>query len=30
VEHGWLIDAPPCDVNGTFRREVWRIVRGDV
>jgi hypothetical protein len=27
-DHGWLVEAPPGDVAGTFRREVWRIVRG--
>lgn len=28
VDHGWLVDAPPGEVGGTFRREVWRIVKG--
>jgi Protein of unknown function (DUF3987) len=28
VEHGWLVSAPPCEIDGTWRREVWRIVRG--
>jgi hypothetical protein len=27
VDHGWLVTAPAGDVDGTFRREVWRIVR---
>jgi hypothetical protein len=26
MDHGWLVTAPPGDVAGTFRREVWRIV----
>jgi hypothetical protein len=26
-EHGWLIPIPGCVVDGTFRREVWRIER---
>jgi Protein of unknown function (DUF3987) len=28
VDHGWLVAALAGDVDGTFRREVWRIVRG--
>jgi Protein of unknown function (DUF3987) len=28
AEHGWLVVAAPGDVDGTFRREVWAIVRG--
>ena len=28
VDHGWLVDAPAGEVGGTFRREVWRIVKG--
>jgi hypothetical protein len=28
VEHGWLLPSNPCVVAGTFRRDVWRIVRG--
>ena len=28
VDHGWLVAAPATDVDGTFRREVWRVVRG--
>ncbi len=28
VDHGWLVAAPAGDVDGTFRREVWHIVRG--
>jgi hypothetical protein len=27
-EHGWLVRAHADHVNGTFRREVWKIVRG--
>ena len=27
VDHGSLVIAPPGEVDGTFRREVWRIVR---
>ena len=27
-EHGWLVRAPAGYVNGTFRHEVWKIVRG--
>jgi hypothetical protein len=27
-EHGWLAQAPPCEINGAHRREVWRIIRG--
>jgi hypothetical protein len=27
-DHGWLAEAPPCEVNGAHRREVWRIIRG--
>jgi hypothetical protein len=26
-DHGWLGHAAPCEVDGTFRREVWRIVK---
>jgi hypothetical protein len=26
--HGWLVPATPCEIAGTFRRDVWRIVRG--
>jgi hypothetical protein len=28
VEHGWLATVPACELDGTWRREVWRIVRG--
>jgi hypothetical protein len=28
AEHGWLVLASPCEIGGTFRREVWRIVKG--
>jgi Protein of unknown function (DUF3987) len=28
VDHGWLVPAQACEVAGTFRRDVWRIVRG--
>lgn len=28
AEHGWLVPASPGEVDGTFRREVWRITRG--
>jgi hypothetical protein len=28
VNHGWLIKAPPSDVNGKYRRDVWMVVRG--
>jgi hypothetical protein len=29
ADHGWLLrDADGCKINGTFRRQVWRIVRG--
>lgn len=28
VDHGHLVAAPAGDVDGTFRREVWRIVKG--
>jgi hypothetical protein len=29
ADHGWLIKEPHGDrINGTFRRDVWRIVRG--
>jgi len=27
LDHGWLVPAPAGEVDGTFRREVWRIVR---
>jgi hypothetical protein len=27
VDHGWLVTASPGEVAGTFRRDVWRIVR---
>ncbi len=27
-DHGWLATAPPCEINGAHRREVWRIIRG--
>jgi hypothetical protein len=27
VDHGSLVTAPPSEVAGTYRREVWRIVR---
>jgi hypothetical protein len=28
VDHGWLATAAAGEVEGTYRREVWRIVRG--
>ena len=28
VDHGWLVLAPPCEIEGVPRREVWRIIRG--
>jgi Protein of unknown function (DUF3987) len=28
VDHEWLVAAPAGEVDGTFRREVWSIVRG--
>jgi hypothetical protein len=28
AEHGWLVSAPACEIDGTYRRDVWRIVRG--
>jgi Protein of unknown function (DUF3987) len=28
VEHGWLAQVHGCEVDGIFRREVWRIVKG--
>jgi hypothetical protein len=28
VEHGWLVAASAGEVDGTFRREAWNIVRG--
>jgi hypothetical protein len=28
ADHGWLVAAPAGDVDGTYRRGVWRIVRG--
>jgi hypothetical protein len=28
VEHGWLVQVPGCEVDGIFRREVWRIMKG--
>ena len=28
VDHGWLVTASPGEVDGTYRRQVWRIVRG--
>ena len=27
ADHGWLVGAAAADVDGTFRREVWRIVK---
>ena len=27
TEHGWLTPAGACEIGGTYRREVWRIVR---
>ena len=27
-DHGWLVAASAADVGGTFRREVWSIVKG--
>jgi hypothetical protein len=28
VNHGWLVKAPPGDVNGKYRRDVWMVVKG--
>jgi hypothetical protein len=28
ADHGWLVTAPAGEVDGTFRRDVWRIVKG--
>jgi hypothetical protein len=28
VDHGWLVEAPPCEIDRVTRREVWRIIRG--
>jgi hypothetical protein len=28
VDHGWLVLASPCEIEGVPRREVWRIIRG--
>jgi hypothetical protein len=28
AEHGWLAPESPCEIDGTYRREVWRIFRG--
>jgi hypothetical protein len=28
ADHGWLAPASACEIDGTYRREVWRIVRG--
>jgi hypothetical protein len=27
VDHGWLAPASACEIAGTWRREVWRIIR---
>jgi hypothetical protein len=27
-DHGWLANAPSCEINGVNRREVWLIIRG--
>jgi hypothetical protein len=27
ADHGWIVSAPPCEIEGTWRREVWRIIR---
>ena len=27
-DHGWLVAVPSCEIDGTFRRDVWRIVKG--
>lgn len=27
ADHGWLVPAPAGNVDGTFRREVWRILQ---
>jgi hypothetical protein len=27
VDHRWLVDAPPCEIERVPRREVWRIIR---
>jgi hypothetical protein len=26
--HGWLMPTAPCEIEGTFRHEVWRIIKG--
>jgi hypothetical protein len=28
VDHGWLVSAWGCEIDGVFRREVWRIIKG--
>jgi hypothetical protein len=28
IEHGWLVPVPPCEIDGAYRHEVWRGVRG--
>jgi hypothetical protein len=28
ADHGWLITAPPGEIDGIFRRDVWCIVKG--
>jgi hypothetical protein len=28
VDHGWLVSASGCEIDGVFRREVWRIIKG--
>lgn len=27
VDHGWMASSPPCEIDGTWRREVFRIIR---
>jgi uncharacterized protein DUF3987 len=27
AEHGWMVPLSPCEIEGTMRREVWRIIR---
>jgi hypothetical protein len=27
IEHGWLVPSSACEIDGTYRREVWRVVR---
>ena len=27
-DHGWLVSASGCEIDGVFRREIWRIIKG--